>query len=372
MNNYFISKLLYLFLFIPLINLEAGVEYNLVKILPPSGYDSCHVVGMNENGFVIGQLTSSEHPKTKHAFIWSEDEGMKVLKPSWWQGLFRNQQINVTDINDKNEIVGYVYLESLTYEWYPQAFIWDESRGIHLLDIYPESPWSRANGINNEGQVVGVYKLPPWQSIEDRAFGFNWSEDKGMKDLNSYEFISGDANWDPEWNLIPTAIDEKGSVFGYIFKNNSVEENVFKLDNKTIKIGHGLGITKKCNNNGIFIFSDRRSKIAGFSYFYANGGFEVEKLAGKETFCSDINDDKVVVGYAYTKGTNKTHAFICDDKSTPWREPKKTTDLNSMIMCSDIDNFSSANAINNKGQIAGDADYQGIEIGFLISPKTKK
>lgn len=154
MKNFILSKLLFLLLFIPLVVLEATVEYNLTKILPPSGYDGCQVVGINENGFVTGQLTSSNHPKMKHAFIWSEGEGMQIIKPSWWQNLIQNQQIIVNDINDKNEIVGYLYIEILTCEWYPQAFIWDENHGIRLLDIYPNTPYSMANAINNKSQII--------------------------------------------------------------------------------------------------------------------------------------------------------------------------------------------------------------------------
>lgn len=82
----------------------------------------------------------------------------------------------------------------------------------------------------------------------------------------------------------------------------------------------------------------------------------------------DINDNDVVVGCGYDKGLK--YAFIFDqpfvDQST-----NKIKNLNSLIMCSDIDSFSSANAINNKGQIAGDADYMGIKIGFLITPKKR-
>ncbi|MFI5343809.1 MAG: DUF3466 family protein [Chlamydiales bacterium] len=356
MKNFIFSKLLFLLLFIPLVVLEATVEYNLTKILPPPGYDGCQVVGINENGFVIGQLTSSHHPKMKHAFIWSEGEGMRIIKPSWWQNLIQNQQIIVTDINDKNEIVGYLYIESLTCEWYPQAFIWDENQEIRLLDIYPNTPYSMANAINNKSQIVGVYKLPAWISSEDRICGFIWSEEWGLRDLSSFDSLWSEPNQQPVLNLIPKGINNEGYIIGYDLQRTVI------FDEKSIQIISSGGILQAWNSRKRIIYNSYSVRNSGL---YGNNGVHFN-LTNALSF--DINDNDVVVGCGYDKGLK--YAFIFDQPFT-YQSTNETKNLNSLIMCSDIDSFSSANAINNKGQIAGDADYIGMKIGFLITPKKK-
>jgi probable HAF family extracellular repeat protein len=81
-----------------------------------------------------------------------------------------------TDINDHGTVVGYVTLVSGA-TGPTRAFIWTRRRGMEHLEGLPNDTNSRAEGINNFGQVVGTY-------VRGRCERpFLWTRRGGLKDL---------------------------------------------------------------------------------------------------------------------------------------------------------------------------------------------
>jgi probable HAF family extracellular repeat protein len=72
------------------------------------------------------------------------------------------------------------------------------ANGIQDLETLPGSSISAANGINNNGQVVG-----------ESGDAFIWSQAAGMQDLN--RLIPADSGWTLTWAF---AINDKGQITG--------------------------------------------------------------------------------------------------------------------------------------------------------------
>lgn len=129
-----------------------------------------------------------------HAFIWSEEGGMRDL------GALEGKLSGARAMNDRGDVVGYLTdSEGKVY-----AFLWDEKKGMRTLDkSLPETTFSIANAINNQGLVVGIVLM------QGQHRAFVWDEELGMRDLNTLI--------DPElrWRLhYATAINNKGEIAG--------------------------------------------------------------------------------------------------------------------------------------------------------------
>ena len=102
-------------------------------------------MAINSKGQVVG--SSNTNPDEIHAFLW-EKGGMKDL------GLLGGVNLSfATDINAAGQVVGYF----VTQEGLFQSFLWD--RGLVTLLDTPPGGSSRAEGINDGGDVVGSTQL---------------------------------------------------------------------------------------------------------------------------------------------------------------------------------------------------------------------
>lgn len=99
------------------------------------------VNGLNDREHVVGyrHMPSGED----HAFRWTRRGGMEDL------GTLGGGFSNAFDVNDRGQVVGF----SLA-DYYLRAFLWTERDGIVDLGA-PETGFSWAAGINGRGEVVG-------------------------------------------------------------------------------------------------------------------------------------------------------------------------------------------------------------------------
>jgi hypothetical protein len=123
---------------------------------------------VNIRGTVVGHSYSGV---TGRPYRWTRDTGMVEL-PTF------GGEATVTDLNDLDEIVGYAYIPRYNQT---HAVLWDAEGNIEDLGTLGEPELdSRARGINNNGEVVGLTPL----SGGGHPVGFIWSRPEGMRRLD--------------------------------------------------------------------------------------------------------------------------------------------------------------------------------------------
>ena len=113
--------------------------------------------GMNDLGQVVGESSlkvDSQYPR--RAFIWDRTQGMR--RPGTLDSTSDGDESRANDINNAGQVVGYI--DDLHSS---NAFLWDEKNGMQNLNnlIDPNSGWhlQTANGINDKGWIVGQGKF---------------------------------------------------------------------------------------------------------------------------------------------------------------------------------------------------------------------
>ncbi|MFH0809093.1 MAG: DUF3466 family protein [Pseudomonadota bacterium] len=106
------------------------------------------------------------------------------------------------DLNENDEIVGGAMVEATT----AHAFIWRPDGSARDLGAPADNHASWAEGINNQGVVVGFGSVPH----TTESYAFMWTEKDGLVDLN--KVISTDSGW-----VLERAVDvnDQGQIVGY-------------------------------------------------------------------------------------------------------------------------------------------------------------
>jgi probable HAF family extracellular repeat protein len=194
---------------------KAGGMQNLGTL----GGNSSMAYAINDNGQVAG---SSGTPSGEtHAFLWTATGGMRDLGTLggtrsqafaisqngaivgasylsgggseyaffWSAGVMENLGVPFSEargVNNAFQIVGFGYPSS------PRALLWTKSGGAWISEelVIPNATFSRAEGINELGQVIGGFLLP--QNSPNRR-GFSWTRAGGGKELPAIQH--GVENW---------------------------------------------------------------------------------------------------------------------------------------------------------------------------------
>jgi probable HAF family extracellular repeat protein len=134
-------------------------------ILPDLPRSSASVI--NANGQVAGEAYFADPGPT--VFRWSDAEGVRDLGR-----VGCCSEVFVRGMNSVGQVVGQEWDEWISAS---NAFVWTEEQGMHFVPgVYPDYSW--ANGINDGGQVVG----------SDGGIAFVWAEGAGVR------HIAGNAN----------------------------------------------------------------------------------------------------------------------------------------------------------------------------------
>ena len=128
--------------------------------------------GINDSGQVVGCLING----TSTAFLWDPVGGMRDLGyiPSVGTGWTEARAIN-----NLAQVVGFDGVPGEIAGFGGEAFLWQDGVGMRGLGSMIAGGMSRANGINNASQVVGVA-----QTQHGRA-AFVWDSAAGMVDLGA-------------------------------------------------------------------------------------------------------------------------------------------------------------------------------------------
>lgn len=198
---------------------------------------------------------------------------------------------SASDLNDLGQVVGYVD------GGYQHAFLWSASTGMKDLGfLQREYPTSYASGINNAGQVVGTVDGYFGDYVRPGSRPFFWSNNTGMVGL-ALNDTSPDGSG--------KAINNYGQVLG--------------------DVGH-------------YEFSDFVwSQSTGEKYLNLNGSLGYDRA-----YASDLNDNGQVVATLYNLYPPGGRAFLSSINGS-------ITDLGTLPGR----DFSTANAINNAGQVVG-------------------
>jgi len=142
---------------------------------------------INEGGQVVGRSDTADGDQ--HAFLWTQADGMVDL------GTLGGSTSSALDINEAGQVVG----RAATANGDEHAFLWTKAGGmIDLGTLGAPGSRSQAEGINDAGQVVGLFN-----DNDDHAF--YWTPAGGMIELPTLTGIESGAR----------AINNGGQIAGY-------------------------------------------------------------------------------------------------------------------------------------------------------------
>ena len=261
---------------------------------------------------------------SEHAFLW----GSGAIHDLGFPGV-------ATALNDSGQVAG---LNS------GHPFVWSRQTGLTAFDVF-----GQANGINDEGQVVGSMGGP-------EPHAFLWS-DGSLQDLGT---LGGDLS-------TAIAINCRGRVVGqasapdhsrhaFLWTQSSGMKDLGVLDTM---LG-GTSAATAINDEGDIV-GDSSSILLGATHavwFSRSGPVDLGTLGGISMAYGVNNLGQVV-------GTSNNHAFVTDLHGGPM------IDLNTQIPSGTCWDLFSAKGINDAGQIVGTGQLPGYDIihAYLLTPE---
>jgi probable HAF family extracellular repeat protein len=246
---------------------------------------------------------------------------------------------NATAFNDTGQVVG----------GDGQAFIWDKDKGITYLGT-PAGGYSRAQAVNNRGQVAGWYR-----TMVGSHRAFFWDDANGMVDLGT---LAGKSSY-------AMAINDAGQVVGHA-ETTTNRYQAFFWEQKTGMIHIGAARQKSgsyCIANDVSNAGKVVGKASPYPFLWdkTNGMVDLNSPGRITCSANAINDADQIVGTCMA-GKNKYHIIL-------WDNPNHFRDLGpigkgNVEIC----------AINETGQFVGHISRVSIlgerQHSFLWSEET--
>lgn len=242
------------------------------------------------------------------AFIWSRENGMLAL--TFPPGAGKSY---AAAINDLGQVVGSVFIDGTFH-----AFVWTLEGGMVDIGGLPGSVSNAAGAINNAGQVVGHSR-----DASGHSRAFRWSPSEGMIPLPMPPGTK---------SSFPRGINASGEVVGE--RNDSVRGEI------------SFRWSQEKGTEDLTLFG---SDSYGAAMAIADNG-DVVGYSGHAN-----NDESVQRAVLWSADGTKKIIDACTGGSFGW-------DGNDSYIC-----YSSANAINSAGQIAGNSDIQGSSVAFRLT-----
>lgn len=341
-------------------NGKCGTSYSVTDIGTLGGL-SAFAEGMNNRGDLVGYSFRSKD-FTPHAFVWSRRHGMRELKDlSTSSGSFASA------INDRGEIAG----TSRTQDGDYHAVVWrrNDGRPRDLGTLAPQGLRSNARSINVWGQVVGTSDI----SAEEDQRAFLWSPvTKTLRDLGSLENNTTSSG--------AHAISNVGHIVGLSFFSSGEHAVLWMPWTRRIRdlgtLGSDHSSAEAVNDLGdaagqsSTAFDPITETTPTHAFFWSRGRMhDLGTLGGTDSYAHGINNWRQVVGTSQSQpgpdqALGPDHAFL-------WSKECGMQDLNDLISPASGIVLSSAADINDRHQIAAEADLGDRTQSYLLTPISK-
>lgn len=302
------------------------------------GGGSSAAYSINNSGQVVGQSRSAYG--LDHIFLW-ENGVMRDLG-----GFNSYSSPNIpTSINDLGQVVGYSYTIYSAVP-FPTGFLWQNGVVTTLAGI---NPINRANSINNSGQVVGLSGYASlWENGVIRDLGSldrrYYSEAYGINNIGQVVGISG------------VAVLNRISTHAFLWENGVMRD--------LGTLGGSNSGANSINDSGQVVgYSQTSSGKSIHAFLWQNGVMkDLGTLGDSSSQAQSINNSSQIVGSSSTTSG--------DERSFLWQNGMMT-DLNSLLPSnSGWNRLTSANDINDIGQIVGTGQIGDQSRAFLMTPNT--
>jgi len=288
-------------------------------------------------------------------------------------------------INSSNLVAGDAYFgQNILNPSHAALFRGSEETGVVTdLGALPGHLYSRANGINSIGWVVG-FSGPERDSSYSRAFV--WSKPTGMIDMGTLggpyaqAYAINDAGWVTGTSM---TMAMTGGTHAFMYQPLVTTDGFQKpMQDLGSLIGlsgtsYGMAINNSNHVAGYSTINLVDNRVHGFLYDGENmidlGALDRNPLYGDTSVALAVNNSDEVVGYSHiAAGKNqpiRQAAFIWIPQRNIVVAHMKN--LNDMIGSASQDYWLySATGINDKGQIVASAyDMNGIGRALLLTPR---
>jgi probable HAF family extracellular repeat protein len=304
---------------------RAATSYTLNDLGTLIGSNATQAWDINSIGQVVGRSYNTVSPAYTE-FLWSNGS-MQSLNITVTAG-------SIPGINDNGQVVGDGYNN--------HAFLRNSDGSMRDLGTLTGGSSSSANGINNNGMVVGISDVLVSGAIQRHAFA--WTSADGMQDLGSLGGV----------NTMSSArrINDAGKVVGYYMGTDS-KQHAFIWSQATGMqdlgvLGNG-SMANGINNNGQVV-GESNGGFGSFFWSESTGSINLKTFgANRRIYAYDINSSGQIVGYG-------SPAPGSGDRAVLWNNyDSAPVDLNTLYPDAMANGWilSEATGINDKGEITG-------------------
>ena len=258
-------------------NLAAGIEFQFETIEIPDAVNAA-AMGINNHEIIVGYADGADEEPL--SFLWENgsvtllDLGLDLPLP--------------TGINDAGVIVG----SGLDFESFSFPSFTYQDDALETF-FYPGSLATLASGINNQGDVVGVF-----ESLT--TFGSFVKEGDGFRAITALGFDE----------VIASGINDAGTIVGAVYAGET--SNGYIWNNEMAEVfSHPDGDSEliSVNNSGMLVGGVFPENEVGRSFVFDGRDFiDVAFPGADETIVWDLNDAGTLVGSYFRN--DQEFAFI--------------------------------------------------------------
>lgn len=312
---------------------HAEMSYRIQPLENVHG-ESISLSGINDQDQIIG-AAASQAPFNLTAEIWNNGVVSAIPLP-------KGSAQYALGINNSNTVVG----ETIAADGSETGYVW-HGKGIVNLPELPGDVGSEANAINDSGEIVGALRT---KSGSQAAI---WTNMKPTL----LPMPSGTV-----WSSAE-AVDKEGDVAGEYQDANALTHGFMYLDGVfTPLLSFGfvrdtvLGINRYWQGVGASVVGNQ-SQAAMWQFTDAEPLQPLPNSTESAAFA--INENSQIVGVSFA---GQSEATLWNGGNIP------PTDLNSVIPANSGWQLTSAQAINDRGQIVGMGNLNGVTQPFLMTP----
>ena len=320
------------------------------------GGQECAATGLNNNGLVVGGADTARHGKgpefITNVFVWRD--GRMRLVPG-----LDGSHAYVVAVNDAGQMAGAYSADPLKAQF--AAALFAPNGQVKRLGGFPATQrgysLSQAEAVNRSGQAVGISNNQAffWSKGHLRKLapprGFQASDARAVNDAGQAAGKADRSLPNGEVRTRGLFWDAAGAV-----KDLGVlpgyTDSVGRAINNRGEVAGWVGVTQGTPG--------RRLTFHYQAFLWHNG-----KMRGlgsipriPDSKASALNDKGQVVGNAYYK---------TDEAALLW-QGGKVYELNKLVPPHSGWKLQNALAINTRGQIIGNGIHNGIRRGFLLTP----